>query len=463
MALSDRVSAHVADQTYAGLPEATRSAAKRALLDATGVMIAASGLSPDVAPFIELARKTGGHGKCTLFGYPDRLQPVAAALAGGAMAHALDFEDVFDRAPCHPNASAIPALIALTQSERGIEGRELVTAIAVGCDLVCRLALSLRRPLEAGGWYPPTLLGGFGAAAATARLLGLNAGQVRDALSLALCQVTAPAEIRNSAQTVLRAVREAFPAQAAVVSALLARSGVAGFEEPLEGADAFYELYADGKYDARELLDGLGERFLIEELSFKPWPTCRGTHACVQIALDLMRQHQFGSTAIAEIVVEAGEVQRMLIEPIDRKRAPRTLVDARFSIPFTVAMAFSRGEVRPESFEPAVLTDANIRQLAARVTPVFNPQWGNQHATRGSLRVRLHDGREYAGQVEHPHGSPQAPLSDAELTKKFIHCCSVAANPIGEPRARAAAARILAIDAEADAGSCFDLWELNGD
>ena len=108
--LSDVVCRHVAGQSYEALSPKTRQAAKRVLLDATGVIAAASGLSTEVAPFVALARASSRDGPCTLLGFGDRLQPPMAAFANGAMAPALDFEDAFDGAPCHPNAAAVPAI-----------------------------------------------------------------------------------------------------------------------------------------------------------------------------------------------------------------------------------------------------------------------------------------------------------------------------------------------------------------
>ncbi len=147
--------------------------------------------------------------------------------------------------------------------------------MAIGCDLTCRMALALRRPMEEGGWYPPPILGTMGAAAGAARLLRLDAAQTRSALSLALCQATAPGEIKYSVATTIRAMREAFPARAAVTAALLAQAGVVGFEAPIEGRAGFYRLFAQGDFDEAVLLDGLGATFHGEALSFKRWPACR--------------------------------------------------------------------------------------------------------------------------------------------------------------------------------------------
>lgn len=453
-AISDLICRFVANSTFEQLPDATRAAAVRVILDATGVMFGASGLSPDVQPFIGLA-SSAGDGPCAILGTGQRTTAAMAAFANGAMAHALDFEDAFDAAPGHPNAAAVPAAIAIAQSCGPIPGREFITAIAVGCDVACRIALSLRQPMEQNGWYPPPIIGAFGATAAAARLLGLDAVQTRDALSLTLCQATMPGEIKHSRRTVLRAVREAFPAQAAVLSASLARDGVSGFETPLEGKSGFFRLFADSRFDANDLTAGLGKHFYVENLSFKPWPACRGTHAYIEVALDLLRAHDVDWRDIESVYVDIGEVQQMLVEPADRKRAPQTVIDAKFSIPFTVAVALVHGEVNLASFTPAMLDDPDVIGMAQRVVARTRPGWGVQNAASGALALDLVDGRSLHGDVAQAAGHPDSPLSDEQLIAKFVHCCAYAANPVDAAAASGFAQRLLDIGNCADSGKLF--------
>lgn len=451
---SDRIAAHVAALEWAGLPASTAEAAKLVLLDAAGVMLGASGLAEEVRPFVRMAAAMGP-GPCTVAGTTARASLPMAALANGALAHALDYEDAFDKAPGHPNASLVPALIALAQAEAPVDGRRFLTALAVGGDISCRMGLALRRPMEAGNWYPPPMLAAYGATAGAASLLGLDAVQVRDALSMTLCQAVMPGEIKYSAGTVLRAVREAFPAQAAVQSALLAREGVAGFETPLEGRAGFYALYAGGEFCADDLTEGLGTRFWIEHLTFKPWPSCRGTHPFIELALDLRGRHAIDAAAIVRIEVEHDAIQAMLLEPLARKAAPQVAIDAKFSIPFTTALALARGRVGLDDFDDAALADPLVLALAAKVVPIQRPGEGWQAGSGGQMRIVLADGNVHAAEVDNALGCPARPLSREHMIEKFVSCATRAAKGITEAEARQLADAILSLETCEDVGALF--------
>ncbi|EGF90068.1 mmgE/PrpD family protein [Asticcacaulis biprosthecium C19] len=445
MTLSDDICAHIAGA--ADIAEPARHATRRFLLDGVGVMLAASGLSPEARAFVAMAQ---GEGPCSILGHGAAAAPFAA-LANGAFGHALDFEDAYDAVPLHPNVSAIPAALAMIQAGEPVSGHDLITALTIGCDLVCRLGHSLTRPLEERSWYPPMLFGAIGASAVAARLAGLNATRTRDALSLMLCQLGAPGEIRHSRGTVLRAVREAFPAQAAVVSALLATQGVTGFEQPLEGEGGFFSLYAGGHYDAGPILDGMGQRWYGEALSFKPWPACRGTHTAIELALRL----DLNPGDIASVQVMTGEVQHMLVEPLARKQAPATAIDAKFSLPFTVAAALVCGRVTLAEFDASSLRDPAILALAAKVTPLDRPDWGRDRATSGGLVVTLTDGRVLTAEEHQALGHPSRPLSDDDLVAKFTACAAMSARPLARDDAHRLARQILTLDDCRDAGAVF--------
>ena len=443
--ISAKLARHIESTRYEDLSAVTIHSTKRALLDGLGVMIAASGLSEDVQPFVAMARSLSGAGESSILGSWERVSASAAAFANGAMAHALDFEDSFDAAPTHPNASLIPAALATAQSLQSVAVGEFLVAMAVGCDVTCRLALSVGDSLERSPWYPPPILGAIGAVATTAKLLRLNAEQIKDALSLMLCQTACPGEIKHSEHSVIRAVREAFPAQAAVTSALLAAKGVRGFDRPLEGRGGFYRLFANGACDDEALFADLGNRFYIDALSFKPWPCCRGTHPYIEAAQQLRSQHGIEWRDIKSIRARIGPVQRMLSEPLERKRAPSTVIDAKFSIPFTVATAFIEPEVNLDCFSIDRLRKQEVLSLSHRV--VFDYQEQITSATNGAILVELADGRRFSAEIPQALGHPTRPLDDARLGAKFVDCAMRAAKPMSKDEAEAFAERLMSAEA----------------
>ncbi len=448
--LSDKIALHVERVRFDDLSANVVEKTKWSLLDAIGVSLAASGLSPEVRPFVELAQASGGAEEATILGFGGRTSAAFAALANGAMAHAVDYEDSYDVNPCHPNASLIPAALAVAEWRGGVSGQALLTSLAVGCDLVCRLAISLRQTMEESGWYPPPILGAFGAAAGTAKLLDLDAVQIKDAVSLMLCQATCSGEIKHSARTEIRAVREAFPAQAAVLSAQLAARGVAGFETPFEGHSGFFRLYVDGHYDEDALTGGLGRKFYGEDVSFKPWPSCRGTHAYVEACFALKREHDFLWTDIDAIKLTGGEVHQMLVEPRSQKVAPSTIIDAKFSLPFTVAKALIEDSITLDSFTPASLKNSDVISLASRVTFELCREWGRDRGASAEVEIRLRSGETFGRTVAFARGHPRNPMSAGQLIEKFVDCARRAARPLDPAFAAQLADRILNIENEPD-------------
>lgn len=450
LTLSQTIAAHMAGIRFEALPPATVHATRRALLDASGVMLAATGLSDDPQPYRAYALAQPD-GPARILGATRGAAPAMAALANGALAHALDYGDTFDPGPAHPNAALVPALLALADAEPAIRVGDFLAAMAAGSDLACRLSLAPARPYEAGGWYPPPLTALVAGAAACARLIGLDADGIRDAMGLALLSASFPAEIKYDGSSPVRAVREGFAARAAVEAALLARAGARGFAEPLEGRAGFFAVYGGGA-PTSALTDGLGERFLGDMVSFKPWPCCRGTHAYIEAALAL--RGQCDAQAIARIEAETGPVQEMLIRPHAEKAAPRRAIEAKFSIPYTVAHALLHGAVTLDSFGDDARAEPQVRALAARVVEVRNPQWGREHAASGSLTIVTHSGERRPHAVPHAMGNPERPMSDAALIAKFLDCAERARPALAEAPA-ALADRLLTLPDDRPAAALF--------
>lgn len=453
-ALSKSLASFVVATPYDDIPKHTREMAKRCVLDGLGVSLAATGLADVCRPFVEHALEQGGHSQSTVFASGARVPAAMAAFANGALAHALDFEDAHDKSLLHPNAPTIPAALAACEAFGPIDGKELIAAIVLGCDVACRLSLALRVPLDEYGWYPPPMIAAFGATAAVGRLLKLDAQQLIDAFSLTLGQATCSAELKFSPHSDIRAVRDAFPAQIAVTSALLARKGVRGFERPFEGRAGFFALYARGAYAPEVVTQSLGERFEIDEISFKPYPSCRGTHVYIEAAAQLVRDHRIDPSDIAAIELSGSRLNLMLAEPIAQKRRPATAIDAKFSLPFTVATSLRRGTVTLDDFTERALNDSAVLDLASRVNFTVDPTRGTAgpDVLRGSVELRLNEGRRVRLEIDEPSGSPGRPASEAALIEKFRDCCRRARSEPTAARIDSWLERILTLEKCIDAG-----------
>ena len=440
--LSERLAAFASGLRFEDLPDAVVTSVRRAILDALGVGLAASGLEPVCRPFVEHARTLKGQGRAHVLGFGFAAPAAQAALANGAMAHALDYEDVHEASSTHPNAATIAAALALAEELGGIDGKRLIAAVAAGSEVAIRLALARVDDWTRHGWYIPPIVGAFGAAAAAANLLRLDVNQTLAAFSLTLCQSSCSAEILHSPAADIRAIRDGFAAQAGLTSAQLARSGVVGFERPIEGKAGFYAMFARNLYRPEVVIDRLGAHFHNADVAFKAWPSCRGTHLYVQSAIELHRQ---GLTAPEEIVCTIHPRNAELCTP--EKQRPVSAIDAKFSIPFSVATALHTGEVTLASFNAEALTNPETLALAARVRPLHDAARARPVSAGGGtiMELVMSNGERHQRSVRHLRGSIEDPMSDAELRTKFIECGSMSASKPARARLEALADSVASL------------------
>lgn len=434
---------------YEDIPANAVERSKRSLLDGLGVIIAATSLAPECQPFVSMALSAGGKEESTVVGFDARRPSFMAAFANGSMSHALDFEDTHDAALVHPNAACIPAALAVGEALGGVSGKELLTALVAGSDITSRLGLALKKDPIEFGWYMPPVLNAFGATAAAGKLLKLTPNQFLDAFSLTLCQATCSAELTHSPKTVVRAVRDAFSAKAGVVSALLAEMGVAGFEQPLEGQAGLFRLYARGECDLSALTTGLGRSFEGANVSYKPWPCCRGTHPFLEAALDLVRKSEVRAEDIDSIklTLSASPLQRVLCEPLEERRRPGTPIEAKFSIPFVVATVLLHGQVRLRHFSIQALEDQQTLKMAQRVAVEVDEALPEG---RGAVEVRARGKLFKKGNPVYAYGHPENPVSLMDLIEKFRDCLSHSRKRISEQAREAIIEAILDLENRAD-------------
>jgi 2-methylcitrate dehydratase PrpD len=431
-----KLAKYIAETNYDDIPSKVTDITKKSFLDGLGTMIAATGLGEGCKQFANLAIEGGGKAESTIIGFNTKVPSYMAAYANGSLSHALDYENTGPSG--HPNADAIDSGLAIAESIGNVSGKEFIAAITLGCDIVCRLALASQREggtPETSGWYPPSIYGTFGAATATAKLLKLNPEQILDAFSLAMCQSTCSAELIFSPNSLVRAIRDAFAAKAGVLSALLAQKGIKGFDRPIGGKAGFYTMYSQGKYNPDILTKDLGKVFESANVSFKPWPSCAGTHPYIAATLQIVDNYDIKPGDIEEVKFILQTTNTMLCEPIKSKRKPSTAIDAKFSIPFVVATALVHKNVTLGHFLPQALLDKDVLEVAQKITYEIDakpmPRQGNA-VPDAMVQVKTKHEKISSKAIEFIYGYPQNPISQEALIAKFTDCASYAAKKISK-------------------------------
>ncbi|TQC35975.1 MULTISPECIES: MmgE/PrpD family protein [unclassified Rhodococcus (in: high G+C Gram-positive bacteria)] len=425
---------HICTTDFSDLTaEAVRSA-KYSTLDTIGVILGASGLMKAMPGVVGLVRDSGGKPESTLIGYGGKVPAVDAAFVNGAMAHGLDFDDSLPEGQ-HATSPLIPALFAAAQRKGGVSGQEFITALALGQDLFVRLRKSLTWKQD---WLLGPVLGTFAAAAACAKLLGLQQNQIVDAFGIATCQSAGTMQMAYGTGGDLRGMYAGFAAKAGLFSALLAEAGVEGTTEPFEGEAGFFEVYFDRQWDRATMLEGLGTHFEGSTIIYKLWPSCANTHGYIDTALRLMGSP--GRTEeIDKVEVFGGDFAKRLTEPVALRRRPPTANDAKFSLPYTVALGLVRGTVGVGDFSEERRRDPQVTAMADKIEFVDDPQynWAGSALPSGAVRITLRNGETLFAEAPHDQapGGAKRPLSWSDLVTKFDDCASHAVKEIS-PQSR---------------------------
>jgi 2-methylcitrate dehydratase PrpD len=429
---AEKIAEHVAGTTYMDLPDDAVTTAKKLIVDLLGVTVAGSS-SPESLKALSLVRSWGGRGESRVLVHGDRVPAPEAGLVNGVMGRARDFDDVHEAAVLHPSVSVVPAAIAAAELRGGVTGREFITAVVLGVDLTCRMGIAPKTGPNVSGMSTTWQCGAFGSAAAASRVLGLDADETLNALGIAYSQASGNQQSIIEGATIVR-VQQGLTTKAGITSALLAMAGITGPREPLEGRFGYYPVYHRGEYDRKALLGGLGERYEIVNTSIKPYPCCKWTHQAIEASLDIVNEEDIKPEAVEAVEVRLNrQAYNLVCEPMQFKRRPRSVVDAQFSVPFTVAAAIVRRRVSLDTFTEEGIRDPETLEMAqrveAKVDPMIEARYGRGIAPE-AVEVRTTDGDAYVRLVEHVKGSPRAPLSLDEVKEKFRGCMTYSARPM---------------------------------
>jgi len=409
------------------IPGEVLALAKRGVIDTLGVAIGAA--SHPVGDILAKTFPLAAAGDAFLWNGRGKTGTLDAALSNGTLAHTLDFDDGgVALTPMHPSSPVLAAVWALAES-RGLSGREILAAYALGVEVECKLASAVSLTHYDHGWHSTAVIGSFGAAAGVGWLLGLSAEQLRTALGIAASMTGG---LRANFGTMTKPLHAGLAARNGLMAAQLAQAGWSANQNILETKKGFFEVFQCG--EVGELNLGNPFHFQLPGVSIKRFPSCSATHHCIEAMFTLKRDHNLRADQIdaIECRVHAVSYQAVRKEPkVESAEA------ARFSLHFTMALVLLEGGVELKHFLPETRNRDDVRALMAKVRVAVHPELEtleSKNKVFGEVQVRLKDGGVLTQRATQVRGRAPLALTDADVEAKFLGCAEPA---LGTAKAQA--------------------------
>jgi 2-methylcitrate dehydratase PrpD len=436
--LTRTLAAQASAVSYDRLPETVLTLAGQCILDYYGVALAGAS-DPLVRILLDEANDSGGATQASVIAESTRLPVLAAALINGAASHALDYDDVNLAMPGHPTVAILPGLLALAELKKS-SGREVIAAFVAGYEAACRIGSALRPGHYERGFHSTGTVGAFGAAAACAHLLGLDAEATARAFGIAGTQA---AGLKSQFGTMCKPFHAGKAAQNGLLAARLAARGFSGRTDLVECAQGFAATHGPDFHPEAALAEPPNGFHIYANL-FKYHAACYMTHAPIECGRELREKHGVTPDAIAAITLSVHRGS----DRICNIPAPTDGLQAKFSLRQTVAMALSGVDTASlGAYSETTASDPALVSLRERVQFDFRDDCPEAAA---ELAVTLHDGRTVRAQFDAGIPSSDVAQQGSRLAAKFE---ALAEPVLGAPRTRELRGAIDGLDRAADIGA----------
>lgn len=402
------------------LPPEVAAYARVLLMDYLGVAAASAMLEEPSRIARDIAAQMGGTAEASAFGADHKLPAPLAAFVNGVTEHGIEMDDTHAGGSSHPGVVVWSAGLAVGERQNST-GAKLLSAAAAGYEIACRVALAASPPAVYGrGFHPTSVAGVFGAAITAACLMDLLPDQTLNAVGIAGSFASGNMEYLTQG-TFTKRIQPGQAAHAGILAALLAQRGYTGPSTILEGEAGILHAYS-GAAHAERLVAHLGETWELMQTGIKPFGCCRYMQSPMEAALRAVHGQTWYPRDIVAIrtgLVSAG--WSLVAEPLEQKCAPKTRVDAQFSLPFGIATALVNGRGTVNEFREAQIADPAILDLARRVTIHHDDELDRAYPARWPAwcEIELRDGRKLRADVNTSKGDPENPVTPAEAREKF--------------------------------------------
>ncbi|KAI7153364.1 hypothetical protein KC349_g8407 [Hortaea werneckii] len=411
-------------------PSTVKHAAVRSVYNYLGCAIGGS-----QHPAVEKAYATFapffGPDSSTIYGHGGtrRTDAQHASLLNGIASHVHDYDDTHLATIIHPTGPVASALLAYAEYRGSIAGEELLCALVAGIEASCKTGLAVWPSHYDIGWHITSSTGSIGAAVGVGKLMKLDEEQMAHAIGLAAVQVIGLREMFGGDT---KAFHPGRAAQSGLMAALMAERGYTSSLQALEAKRGWGNVVAGGgtpKLD--DYIGELGEKWEIEANAFKPFPCGIVCHPAIDGCIQLHHEMQSKDFAVGEIQKVEVQVHPLVIE-LTSKRKPKDGLEGKFSVFHGCAVGLLYGKAGPAQYSDATVTDPNVVRVRDKVeaTPREDVRADEAH-----LQIHFADGQRLAKHVKHAVGSLEKPMTDEQLTEKFIDQANLV---LGKARAVAA-------------------------
>jgi 2-methylcitrate dehydratase PrpD len=425
MTIATELGEKIVSMRYEDLPKEAVEWAKISVIDTIGCAFA--GVDEEAPQIVERALTAGKTaGPSLIWGSARRASVLDAAEINGTAVHALDYDDCSYSLAGHPSVAILPGLLALAESGNA-SGRDVLNAFVTGFETLAHVAHAVHMHHYEKGWHPTATLGVFGSAAASARLLGLNAEQTARALSIA---VSMAAGVKANFGSMTKPLHAGQCTRHGTYAAMLARDGFTANLEAFEHKQGFFEVFnGPGHYDTARMLVNWADPLdiLMPGAGLKQYPCCAGTHSAIDAMISLRERH--GLTPENVKSVRSTTHARVLAHT--NRPDPGSVLDAKFSVQYCVARALMHGEVTFDHFEGESFRDPAVRKLLGRIETAAHAHEpkGMDESFECEVAVTTLDGKTYAARVDQPLRGPNNLTPPDRLESKFRDCAVRALRP----------------------------------
>ena len=390
--------------------------AKKLILDLIGVSLAGYRMMEFPRLLVDYMISLGGTPEATIFHTKKKLPAINAVLANAACAHAIDMDDGHRFGALHPGTVIIPTALAATELS-GASTKDLIAGVVVGYEVMIRIGMAIVPSSLSRGFHITGITGPYGAAAAVGKILGLSRDEIVGAFGLAGLQASGLIQVNHEVEGAkVKPINPARAATSGLLSCILAQRGARGPLDIFEGEDGYLKAFTD-EVKSDLLTRGLGQEYEVLNVYLKLYAACRHAHAPIDAALESFTNIRIDTSEIKEIHIETYPAAIRLAGI----KNPTTPSAARFSIPFSVALALIKKDAGADKYTEENVRDQTVRKLAGKVQLSANKSWEQLYPEKrgATATIITYDGETCSAEVELAKGEPENPASWEEIYRKF--------------------------------------------